>query len=256
MIDFVGDVHGCFDELLALLVKLGYSIQNGQIQPSNRRLIFVGDLIDKGPKTPQVIDFIYNNLNRVQLVLGNHENFVYKFITGKLTETGMPPGVQEQYFDSSFIADPIFKAQLTAIVKQSMYFIEGENFIVTHAPCESQYLGRTDRKSLKNQNNIRYPRHEKTDSDEEFITKTEGFFNYLITEANSSHPYHIFGHVPMLKPLQLGNKIGIDTGCVQGGSLTAVTLPDLTFTSEPCHKPGGYQPDKKLLDLFGKTNGV
>ncbi len=44
----------------------------------------------------------------------------------------------------------------------------------------------------------------------------------------------IFGHTPFSEPLVEPNKIGIDTGCVYGGELTALILPDMEFISEPC----------------------
>src|ERR1700734_206702 len=61
--DIIGDVHGCYEELTALLVQLGYKINEGPTAPSvtppdGRRAIFVGDLVDRGPKIPDVLRLV------------------------------------------------------------------------------------------------------------------------------------------------------------------------------------------------------
>src|SRR6266550_6003127 len=61
--DIIGDVHGCYEELTALLVQLGYKINEGPTAPSvtppdGRRAIFVGDLVDRGPKIPEVLRLV------------------------------------------------------------------------------------------------------------------------------------------------------------------------------------------------------
>src|SRR6185369_11282572 len=61
--DIIGDVHGCFDELAALLHGLGHPVDETSftLQPSNgRKVVFVGDLVDRGPKIPQVLKLVMN----------------------------------------------------------------------------------------------------------------------------------------------------------------------------------------------------
>ncbi len=56
--DIIGDVHGCYDELVALLAQLGYerTIRRTDIQhPQGRKAVFVGDLVDRGPKIPETV---------------------------------------------------------------------------------------------------------------------------------------------------------------------------------------------------------
>src|SRR5215831_3160248 len=55
--DIIGDVHGCVDELRTLLGKLGYeSAGLGYAHPLGRRVVFVGDLIDRGPGSVSVLE--------------------------------------------------------------------------------------------------------------------------------------------------------------------------------------------------------
>src|ERR1051325_10151672 len=61
--DIIGDVHGCFDELVALLRQLGHSVDETafMLQPADRRkVIFLGDLVDRGPKIAQVLKLAMN----------------------------------------------------------------------------------------------------------------------------------------------------------------------------------------------------
>ena len=72
-LDIVGDVHGEIDVLWALLRHLGYSTEG--IHPEGRRLVFVGDLVDRGPDSPAVVELVrhFVDSERAQCVLGNHE---------------------------------------------------------------------------------------------------------------------------------------------------------------------------------------
>lgn len=72
-LDIVGDVHGEIDTLRSLLGHLGYS-RDGE-HPLGRRLVFVGDLTDRGPDSPAVVDLVASLIEagRAQCVLGNHD---------------------------------------------------------------------------------------------------------------------------------------------------------------------------------------
>ena len=75
MYDFIGDVHGYADKLVALLTKLGYSLKNGVYQHPERKAFFVGDYIDRGPQireTLQIVRAMRDSGNAIAL-MGNHE---------------------------------------------------------------------------------------------------------------------------------------------------------------------------------------
>ncbi len=73
--DVIGDVHGCCRELLDLLVGLGYSDESGAFRHPSRQVIFVGDLIDRGPQQVQVLRTVRAMVEAesAQVVMGNHE---------------------------------------------------------------------------------------------------------------------------------------------------------------------------------------
>ncbi len=72
-LDIVGDVHGEIDALRDLLGHLGY--ERGGVHPQGRRLVFIGDLTDRGPDSPAVLELVSGLVSRelAQCVLGNHE---------------------------------------------------------------------------------------------------------------------------------------------------------------------------------------
>jgi Calcineurin-like phosphoesterase len=72
-LDIIGDVHGEYDALIKLLGKLGYD-ENG-FHPENRKIVFIGDLCDRGPNSPGVIYLVKKLISHgnAQAILGNHE---------------------------------------------------------------------------------------------------------------------------------------------------------------------------------------
>lgn len=75
MIDFIGDVHGHADKLEALLVKLGYSKLNGVFTHTNRKVLFIGDYIDRGPKIRETLEIVkaMTDSGTAIALMGNHE---------------------------------------------------------------------------------------------------------------------------------------------------------------------------------------
>lgn len=75
MIDFIGDIHGYADKLIELLEKLGYSMENGVYSHPTRKVLFIGDYIDRGPKireTLMIVRQMVESGNAIAL-MGNHE---------------------------------------------------------------------------------------------------------------------------------------------------------------------------------------
>ena len=75
MIDFIGDIHGYANELEALLQKLGYAKKSGAYAHPDRKVVFVGDYIDRGPQikeTLEIVKAMVDTENAIAL-MGNHE---------------------------------------------------------------------------------------------------------------------------------------------------------------------------------------
>jgi hypothetical protein len=73
--DIIGDVHGQFDKLVALLAHLGYRDSGGTWRHPSRSVIFLGDLIDRGPKQLATVDLVRRMVEAgsARCVMGNHE---------------------------------------------------------------------------------------------------------------------------------------------------------------------------------------
>src|SRR5579883_1454400 len=105
--DIIGDVHGCFEELHELLVKLGYTIERTagdepayHVQPpEGRKAIFVGDLVDRGPEIPEVLRLVMDMVDAgfALCVPGNHDDKLLRKLKGhdvKLTH-GLANSVEQ-----------------------------------------------------------------------------------------------------------------------------------------------------------------
>src|SRR5688572_14244526 len=89
--DIIGDVHGCYPELVELLQKIGYEIiekGKGEVDvnnPHKRKLIFVGDLTDRGPNSVAVLKLVMYVLqhHKGYCVIGNHDDKLMRKLMGR-----------------------------------------------------------------------------------------------------------------------------------------------------------------------------
>lgn len=224
----VGDVHECVDELQGLLLDYGYKIEAGKLvaadKVSHTKVILAGDWIDKGKRTKEIIEFLYENQEHFLFVMGNHENFVSKYMLGEIK--GVEEELLHTYFDSTEVlksdAGLLEKFQsLVALAKPYYKFngAKGPSFYVTHAPCKNKYIGKLDPNSMRNQRNFRIDRE----------VPLEEQLAFLRQEAVGNHPYHVFGHVASKNAFRIRNKIHIDTGSAHGNLLTGVSIPFKPF---------------------------
>ncbi|SFF07577.1 Calcineurin-like phosphoesterase [Paenibacillus catalpae] len=219
----VGDVHECLDTFKSLLLSHGYQIEGNTLLPAGRvkdtKIVLVGDWIDKGKQTRETIQFLYENQKHFYFVLGNHENFVYKYLKGDLQNVDQE--LLHTYFNSTQVlaSDPELLEQFQQLVDVSKPFYRSvgttaASFYITHAPCRNKYIAKLDTNSIRHQRNFRIDRD----------TDLEPQLAFLEEEAVSNYPFHIFGHVAAKNAFRIKNKVHIDSGCVHGNALTSVSL--------------------------------
>ena len=137
--DIIGDVHGCFDELIELLDTLGYeTIPPNPVwkvtHPEGRKLIFLGDLVDRGPKTPEVLRLVMDMVASgiAFCIPGNHDVKLMRKLKGKNVKLthGLAESVQQLENDS-----PEFHQQVIAFLDNliSHYLFDGGKLLVAHA---------------------------------------------------------------------------------------------------------------------------
>ncbi len=207
MIYAIGDIHGCSTALKRLINKLPFK--------ENDTLVFLGDYIDRGPDSKAVIDTILSIKEYHKDVItlrGNHEKMLLDFWQGKLDFLVWAYNGAEATL-RSYGVDKVEEIDSSHLdfFEQTKYYYETDDFIFVHA-------GLVPGVPLKKQSHesmvwIR----------EEFIYSDWDFGKRVV-----------FGHTPLQHPLVMHNKIGIDTGCVYGGELTCVVLPEVRFFSVKC----------------------
>lgn len=73
--DIIGDIHGCARTLENLLEQMGYSKRNGVFQHPQRQAVFIGDIIDRGPRIREALHLVRDMVEHgsARIVMGNHE---------------------------------------------------------------------------------------------------------------------------------------------------------------------------------------
>ncbi|MGI4872986.1 MAG: polynucleotide kinase-phosphatase [Janthinobacterium lividum] len=295
--DIIGDIHGCYTELVALLGKLGYAVEEvpvtdardlgvrvvrssstgtpppsplpkreGELvssssletdvspssidssleletsspsllgrglgggvpaegDPKPRRVIFLGDLVDRGPASPQVLRLVMSMVQAgtALCVPGNHDIKLLRYLNGKnvslthgLAETvaqleGEPAGFREQV--------RLFLDGLT-----SHFVLDGGRLVVAHAGLTEAMQGRG---SGAVRSFALYG--ETTGETDEFGLPVR----YAWAADYRGRATVVYGHTPVPTPEWLNNTIDIDTGCVFGGHLTALRYPERALVSVP-----------------------
>lgn len=257
----IGDVHGCYDELMDLLKELRFTVVDDVVteKPSAKMPILIGDFID-GPdedNLEKVINFLHKNKDHFKFVTGNHENFVYRYHTKDLDTKSLPPQeIIDNYFPTVHLLAkrPDLAEKFLEIKKISRDFFIGHNFIVTHSPCDESVLGKLHLAALKCQRNFRYPQRQEGETLAEFSQRYENALSFLKTAAATNKPFHIFGHCRVKNVARVKNKIGIDTGCSQGNRLTAATIVGnkVYFTAIASKMP----PREELAEVFTRKDAA
>ena len=88
--DIIGDIHGYYDELVSLLTKLEYTYTNGSWKHPDRKVLFIGDFVDRGPKQRAVVDLVRGMLDQgdAKAIMGNHEFNAIAFYTEREKGSG------------------------------------------------------------------------------------------------------------------------------------------------------------------------
>lgn len=224
----IGDIHGCLEEFKTLLIHHGFQIGSDLkvTHSGNKKVVLVGDIIDKGYAIPEVVEFVYANIDIFYMVIGNHENLVFKVLSKTLPSNTVSDAVRDEFFNSIEIFDSNeeLKDKFFAIFSRMKSFLIHKDFIVTHAPCEKKYLGKISDTALRMVRDFRYPKKREYSTFAEFIYAFDEKISFLKKEAHDSHPIHIFGHVMASEISKFKNKINIDTGCVAHGKLSSAIV--------------------------------
>jgi len=236
--DIIGDVHGCCDELEELLGKLGYQERRLHpadpcfgdrcfAHPQDRRTLFVGDLVDRGPRIVDTVRLVWTMVQAglALCVPGNHDIKLVKKLRGK--EVQVAHGLARTLSEIDALPYEIradFAARLADFFESlpSHFVLDRGKLAVAHAGVKAAMLGRV------------------AGAVRDFCLygattgETDGFgmpvrLNWAADYAG--HATVVYGHTPVPEPVMLNHTFNIDTGCVFGGRLTALRYPEMDLVS-------------------------
>ena len=221
----IGDVHGCFKTLQKLLTQL-----------PDDEIFFVGDLIDRGPRSKEVLDFMMTH-PEMRCVKGNHEEWAYKVLSyatlGEVCSWTHPRNGGQATLDSfgskgdRCIEDDVPKKYKEFMNNLPIYLTAEDDLFISHSSyCGYDFENKEDVKDIYSWNKVRSLLWHRGTS-KKVILKGKEYF-------------HVFGHTPV-PGAEIGEHYAnIDTGaCFPGskeegyGVLTALQYPSMKiFTQE------------------------
>ena len=243
--DLIGDVHGCFDELIDLTTKLGYALAQTDgcyhlSHPEHRMLCFVGDLVDRGPKNAHCLHLVMDlvDAGTALCVPGNHDDKLRRALMGNKVQIGE---ALQHTLDQVHARGNSFADRTRRFIKRLPYHqvVDGGRLALVHAAMSEQWMG-------KEKTNSRFARA--------IYGKTTGGLdpNGYPERLDWTREYRgttlvVYGHTPVLEPYQNNQTINIDTGCVFGNQLTALRYPERRFVSVRARR--AYSERKGFLQV-------
>lgn len=206
MLFAIGDVHGCADELRLLLNRLP--------RTSETTIVFLGDYIDRGPRSREVIDTLLELRGQCNVValMGNHEAMFLDYLgapesarAGAFIYNGGSATLASYANDHGEVTIPEEHRELLRALPITY---QSEHNIFVHAGLPQIPLEQLD-----------------LERDKATMLWTRGRF---LTTSYDWGKVVVHGHSPVSRVTLWPNRINIDTGCVYHGRLTAIGLPDET----------------------------
>ena len=255
----IGDVHGCYDQFISLLDKIDYNTQEDKI-------ILTGDLVNRGPESLAVLNYCMEDKN-ITSVLGNHDLYLLYLMNINQGKGDLKKVVEAENNGQIFewlITRPLL-IQISDQSNQNQFIITHAGIPEIWSIAKAQYLAEEvsmaltdnaskilqamwgDEPNSWNESLTGNDRHRivinyltrmrflgnaaSLDLENTSTKATEGckpWFDYESESYKKMDQYYVFGHWASLNG-QTNNPhfIGLDTGCVWKGNLTALRVDDL-----------------------------
>ena len=231
--DIIGDLHGCLGELQELLTTLGWEItETGVTHPEGRKVVFLGDLVDRGPSSLGVLSLAMGMVQSgtALCVPGNHDVKFLKWLSGRAVQ--VTHGLEKTIAEVEALpaeAQETFRAEASRFLDGliSHYLLDDGKLVVAHAgltePLQGRASGRVREFALYG---------ETTGETDEYGLPVR----YNWAQDYRGRATVVYGHTPVPEPEWLNRTINIDTGCVFGGRLTALRYPESELVSVPARE--------------------
>lgn len=248
--DIIGDVHGCAGELEALLARLGYGVRwSGEpgaarvavTAPAGRKAVFVGDLVDRGPRSPDVLRLVMSMVEAGTglAVPGNHDVKFQRWLEGKDVK---PSHGLDRTIAQLEPETKAFRVAVRGFFKALPIYLwlDGGRLAVAHAGIKDEMLGRVTGEVR------RFCLYGETSGE------TDKFglpIRYHWAAEYRGPTSVVYGHTPVPDADWVNNTLCLDTGCCFGGKLSALRWPEREIVTVPAAdiytmpvRPFGHPP--------------
>jgi len=235
--DIISDVHGCYDELVALFDRLGYCWREAEqdfAHPTGRVPVFVGDLADRGPASLPVLTLVERMAARgaALLVQGNHDNKLLRWLLGRRVQVkhGLATTVDELEALPQEEQEALRHRLIALLQNAPGYLIlDGGRLVVTHAGIRDEMIGRWNRGI---QAFCLYGDVASVDPKTGMPIRRDWAASRPDEQATHG-PLIVYGHNVVDEAREVRRTLNIDTGCVFGGRLTALRYPEMELVQVP-----------------------
>ena len=246
--DIIGDVHGCVEELRELLERLGYASVPGSglgsseghyHHPDGRRVVFVGDLVDRGPGNMAVLEIaLAMRAGSVSLqALGNHDARFLRWLSGRNVRTTF--GLAQTIAELNALPEHTREAMRRRIRRlfedaPGYLILDEGRLVVTHGGIRDRMIGSWDGETASF---CLYGDVEGYTHSGKPIRRDWAAHRHLPPDDGgagseaSATPYIVYGHNVVQDPRWVNRAIDLDTGCVYGGRLSALRYPELELVT-------------------------
>lgn len=237
--DIIGDVHGCYSECRQLLSRLGYRAHPNHgyhmVHPEGRKIVFVGDLVDRGPDSVDVLRMVMHTVKAGDgyAVLGNHDDKLLRFLGGK--PVALTGGLETTVAELVIVPQDEKEAFKQFLASLPYYLpLDDYRLIIAHAGIKEADIGQY---SERIRTFCLYAVEGKVERDQDGkVIRVPWAKDY------QGAPLIVYGHTPVREAVFVNNTINLDTGCVYGNKISALRYPENQVVSLPA-----------LKDYVGKT---
>lgn len=251
-IDIIGDVHGCYIELIGVLEKLGYqrNEQDLYCHPEGRKFVSVGDVMSRGPESLKTMLFFHRHVSQgtAYMIDSNHGWKIGRWLDGRDVTLSHGDEKVEQEFEEygaeadSEAAEQVKNKLRDFLLQAPSHYVFTKNgvpvLVCTHAGIKDEFIGKQS----------------EAISDFCRFGDTDGFAetgkpvrkDWTISHTASS--LIVWGHDPKPRPLMVNNTLNVDQGVVFGGMLSAFRFPEREFVSVKAQQDYSGAADNPLKE--------
>jgi protein phosphatase len=231
--DIIGDVHGCYDELVMILQKLGYRKRfDYYTHPAARKAVFSGDLTDRGPRSLDSFWLVKHMVDSGSAfyVPGNHCRKLSRYLEGRNIK--IANGLEKTVAEINELPEDErenFREEFLSLYREAPPYLilDRGRLVVSHGGIKEEMIG----KITERIRNFCFFGDATGEVTEEGLPVRRDW-----AKDYSGKALVVYGHTPVPDAVFVNNTIDIDQGCVLGGKLSALRYPELEIVQVPANE--------------------